>query len=263
MLGAQHFAVHAIGDDAIIERLAHRNRSVHRRGVAAFRHDPFCIRLEAGLLKQNLQRHAGILHAMHHAVSVLAAIELGAAPFHAGIGGTFEKIDLVDARQPHELVEREDQRLFDEAVQHQPIVGRIDLRNAAVMPLEAQSIRRDDSVELMQWREADRRFGRRGEPRHGTADDVLFVLGWIAVAAHPNALTELTRPVGNIRRKVLGVVGQCGRRSRRSKSSGTGKKAPARSARRVDRVCHRHLRRIALRTVSYRIHFYECNINRR
>ena len=83
-------------------------RAVHRGGIAALRHDPFRARLETGLLQQHLQRHARVLHAMHHAVRVLAAIELGAAPFHAGIGRAFEKIDFVDARQTLELVERED-----------------------------------------------------------------------------------------------------------------------------------------------------------
>ena len=93
---------------------------------------------------------------MHHAMRVLAAIELGTPPFHAGIGRAFEKIDFIDARQPLELVEREDQRPVDKAVQHQPVVGRIDLCNAAMMALKAQPVGRDDSVQLMQRREAHR-----------------------------------------------------------------------------------------------------------
>src|SRR6185369_15436855 len=41
LLRTQHFAVHAIGDDAIVERLGERNGAVHAGGVAAFRHHPF------------------------------------------------------------------------------------------------------------------------------------------------------------------------------------------------------------------------------
>src|SRR6476659_6904805 len=98
---------------------------------------------------------------MHHAVGVLAAVELGAAPLHAGIGGTFEKIDLVNAWQALELVEGKDQWLFDQAMQHQAVVVRNDFGNASVMTFEAQSVRRNDAVELMQRREAHRGL-RRG-----------------------------------------------------------------------------------------------------
>src|SRR5262249_25250025 len=70
------------------------------------------------LFQQDLQQYPGIFHAMHHAVRVLAAIELGASPFHAGISRAFEKIDFVDPRQPLELIEGKDERLFNETVQH-------------------------------------------------------------------------------------------------------------------------------------------------
>ncbi len=106
----------------------------------------FAFGFEPGLFQQQLQRHAGVLHAMDHAVGVLAAVELGAAPLHAGIGGAFEKINSVDARQPLEVFEREDQRLVDQPMQHQPVVVRIDFGDAAVVALEAQTVRRDDSV---------------------------------------------------------------------------------------------------------------------
>ena len=63
---------------------------------------------------------------MHHAVRELRAVELRAAPLHAGIGGAFAEIRPVDARHALDVVEREDQRLVDEAVQDQPVVGGID-----------------------------------------------------------------------------------------------------------------------------------------
>ncbi len=175
LLRPQHLAVHAIGDEAIVERLVQRERAGHRGGVGALGQDPLGVRLQARLLEQQLERHAGVLHAMHHAVGVLAAVELGAAPFHAGIGGAFQEMDAVDARQALDVLEREDQRLVDQAVQHQPVIVRIDLGDAAMMALEAQAVGRDDAVELVQRREGDRGLRRRGQPRHRAADHVLLV----------------------------------------------------------------------------------------
>ena len=109
---------------------------------------------------------------MHHAVRVLAAIELRAAPFHSGIRRAFAEIRAVDARHALEIIEREDQRLVDEAVHDQPVIGRIDFGDAGMMPLEAEPVRRDDAVERMERREADRAFARGGEPFHVAADDV-------------------------------------------------------------------------------------------
>src|SRR5262249_41681646 len=114
LLRTQHLAVHAVGYDAVVERLAYRDRTIHRRCICALGHDPFCARLEAGLLQQDLQQYARIFHAMHHAMRVLAAIKLGTSPFHAGIGRAFEKIDLADPRQALELIEVKDERLFNE-----------------------------------------------------------------------------------------------------------------------------------------------------
>src|SRR4051812_24501503 len=112
---------------------------------------------------------------MHHAMGVLAAVELRALPFHPGICRTFEKMDAVDARQALEICEREDQRLFDQSVNDQPVVLRIDLGDAAMMALEAEAVRRDEAIELMQRREADRGLRRCGEPRHVAADDMRLV----------------------------------------------------------------------------------------
>jgi hypothetical protein len=88
--------------------------------------------------EQRLQRNAGVPDIVDHAVGELAAVELRAAPLHAAIGRAFEEIGAVDAAgEALEVVHGEDQRLVDEAVDHQPVLGRIDLGDAAVMTLEA------------------------------------------------------------------------------------------------------------------------------
>ncbi len=228
VLRPQHLAVHAIGDQAIVERLGERDRARHRRGVGALRQDPFGVRLEAGLVEQQLQRHAGVFDAMHHAVGVLAAIELRAAPLHAAIGRAFQEMDAVDAREALHVVKREDQRLVDQAMHHQPVVGRIDLGDAGMMPLEAQPVRRDDAVERMQRREADGGFRRRGQPRHGAADDVLLVFRRQAVGAHADAVAERLAPVRHVGRQVLRIVGPRGAGS--DNAGRSREKAAARTA---------------------------------
>ena len=55
---------------------------------------------------------------------------------------------------------------LDQAVDHQPVLIRIDVRPPGVIALEKQAVRRDDAVQILQRRETDRRFGAGGEPRH-------------------------------------------------------------------------------------------------
>src|SRR5262249_61434081 len=115
-----------------------------------------CPWLESGLLEQKFQRDAGLLHAMHHAMRVLTAIELGAAPFHPRIGRAFEEMDPVDARKALELVQREDQWFVDNPMQHQAVIVWINFSDPAVMAFEAQAVWGDDAVKLMQRGEAHR-----------------------------------------------------------------------------------------------------------
>jgi hypothetical protein len=125
--------------------------------------------LTPGFVEQHAQRHAGVFDAMHHAMGVLAAVELRAAPLHAGVRGAFEEVDTVHAREALQAREREDQLFLDQPVHDQPVVFRIDLGDAAMMALEAQPVRRDDAVELVQRREADRGLAAGGQPLHITA----------------------------------------------------------------------------------------------
>ena len=86
---AQRFAVHLEGDEAIVHRLFDRDRAGHGGGVGAFGHDPLAIRLDASGFEQIAQRHAGIHDVVDHAVGELAAVQLGAAPFHARVRRAF------------------------------------------------------------------------------------------------------------------------------------------------------------------------------
>jgi hypothetical protein len=172
LFGAQRLAVHLERDETVVQRLFHRDRAGHRRGVSPFRQHPFAVGLHAGFFQQVAQRHTGIDHVVDHAVGELAAIQLRAAPLHAAIGRAFEEVDPVFAREALQVLHGEDQRRVDQAVDHQPVIGRIDDRRAAMVTLEAQPVRRDDAVKLMQRREVDRGNRIGGQPRHIAAHDM-------------------------------------------------------------------------------------------
>ena len=64
-----------------------------------------------------------------------------------------EEVDLRHGREAPDLVHRERQRPLDHAVHQQPMLGRIDIRNAIdVIHQEVQAGRRDDSVQILQRR---------------------------------------------------------------------------------------------------------------
>src|SRR3546814_10248756 len=84
---------------SVVERLFLVDRAGHRRGVGALRQQPLAAGLHAGLVQQRAKAHAGIDHAVHHAVGELAAVELRAAPLHAGVGRALQEVDSVLARE--------------------------------------------------------------------------------------------------------------------------------------------------------------------
>ena len=74
----------------------------------------------------SFREHAGIHDVVHHTVRELAAVELGAAPFHAGVCSALEEEHLVDyAGSGLQVVHCEDQWLVDKAVDHQTVL-RLD-----------------------------------------------------------------------------------------------------------------------------------------
>ena len=165
---------------------------------------------------------------MHHTVRILAAVELRAAPFHPGVRGTFQKVDAVHAREALQVGERKDQILLDEAVDDQPVVFRIDLRDATVVTLEAEPARGDDTVKLVQRRKADRGLAACRQPLHVAANDMRLVLRRLPVGAHGDTVAEHACPFRHIRRQVFRIAGNCGTRERRA--AGCCEKATARRA---------------------------------
>jgi hypothetical protein len=79
---------------------------------------------------------------------------------------------------------------LDQAVDHQPVPVRIDIRPAGMIALEEQSVRRDDAVQILQRREADGRYGVGGEPRHVAPDDAGLAVRGPAVGPIDHARSD-------------------------------------------------------------------------
>jgi hypothetical protein len=187
-----------------------------------FRHHPLAVGLHPGFFEQVFQWHAGIHHVVHHAVGELAAIELGAAPFHAGIGRAFEEVDVIAAREAHQVLHGEDQRLVHQAVDHQPVLGRVHVCNAGMVTLETQPVRGNDAVKVMQRREVHRRHRIGRQPFHVAAHHLLLVFGRGAIGASINAVAQVLVPVLLFQDHILALcsarcaTGQCSAAKRQS-----------------------------------------------
>src|SRR4029079_12708788 len=96
----------------------------------------------------------------------LQRIDLRSAPLHAAVGGTFDEMDPRRRWKANDVLHGEDQRTFDEAMDHQPVLVRIDVGPPGMMAFEKQAMWRDDAVQVLQRREADGGFGSGSQPRH-------------------------------------------------------------------------------------------------
>jgi hypothetical protein len=114
-------------------------------------------------------------------------------PFAPGIARTFEKVHARFGRQPQQVVHREELRLAHEAVNHEPVLVRIDIRHTGMMTLIDEPARSDRAVQIGERRE--RRSRARHRPRTcRAAHDVGFVRGWLAIGMVENRRAGHARP---------------------------------------------------------------------
>ena len=117
------------------------------------------LRRGAGFAQQRRERHAGPFAGARQAVDLLRR-EIGLVAFTAidaaAVARAFHRANHRAAREAVQVVEGEDQRPIDHAVDQQRVLLRIDRGHAAVMALEVQIGRRDDAVEILERRQARR-----------------------------------------------------------------------------------------------------------
>src|SRR5882762_2021012 len=109
-------------------------------------------------------------------------------------------------RKAPDVIHSEDQGPVDEAMEHQPMLRRIDGGNAAMMALIEQTVRRDDAVEILQ----------RRPPRGGKVllqifrdilDDILLERRRRSVELAPHGIARRLHPLRNVGRQVLCIFG--------------------------------------------------------
>ena len=71
-------------------------------------------------------------------------------PPRIGVAAALDENEMRPHRIAQQAFDRERQRPRDHAVDHQPVVRRIDLRYAVVMPLEMQPAWRDNALERLE-----------------------------------------------------------------------------------------------------------------
>ena len=155
------------------------------------------------LVEQRGQRHAGPFAARQHPVRVLHGRHRDVAPLHAGIGAAFDEVDARHRREADDVVHREDARIGHQAVDHQPVLVRIDLGHAGVVALEVQAGRRDDAEQVLQRRERDRRLRRAREAGAFAAAHVGLEPRRHAVGRREDRRAERAGPLRDVGGQVL------------------------------------------------------------
>ena len=113
-------------------------------------------------------------------------------------------------RQAHDLVHGEDHVLFDHAVDHEAVLGRIDVPPALVMPFKVQAAGRDDAEQRLQRRKRHRALRGLRQARALTALQVGFELGGLAIAFGGHALAQAGGVFGQV--QDVGVTAFTGHR---------------------------------------------------
>ena len=183
VFGAQHFAVHGPSHDAVVHGLVDGDGAGHGRTVGTFGQDVLAVFLVVTAhLQQGGQQHAGEFGAAHHAVRVLHGGHGHVAPLGGGVGTALDEVDARDAGQAHQIVHGEDAFALNQTVDHQAVLGRIDVPPALVVTLKVQAAGRDDAEQALQGRETDGSRVHAGQAWALAAAQVAFPFAGASVA---------------------------------------------------------------------------------
>ena len=177
---------------------------------APSRDHPFRAGLQARLLQDQFQADPGPFGATQQADEIGRRLAIGLLVDR--IAGAFEEMDARLRGKTPDVIPGEDQRLVDKAMEHQPVLRRINRGNPAVMAFVEQSVRRDDAVEILQRRPPGRGDILRQIFRN-VLDDPLLERRWRAVELLSHGSAGRFHPFRNIRREVVGIVRSGGRQN--------------------------------------------------
>ena len=203
----QHFAVHAVGNHDVVKRIGEVHSARHAAAVRALGEDELrLLHVDAAVVEQPFQRHARELAAGEHAVRVLHRRHCDVAPFHTRVRTAFDEVHARNRRHTHQVVHRVDLGLFDQTVDHETVLRRVDVPPALVVALKVQAARRDDAEEALQWREAHACSADAREARRFAALQVFFVLRRQAVSARCHWLAKAFGVRGQIQNGGIAVL---------------------------------------------------------
>ena len=143
-----------------------------------------------------------------------------------GVAGTFEEVNPRHGWKSRHVLHGEDERPLDQSMHHQPVLGRIDRRNPRMVALIMQAVRGDDSVQVLERRQAERRQARRrlGQALAIAAHDIGFELGRPPIRLAQRLLAGFKLPFRDRRRQVVALL-----RQSRAGNDRRGRRACARS----------------------------------
>ena len=124
LLRPHRLAVHAVGHDAVVHRLGNRHARGALHFLRPFRDEPGCAAFQAALLEQRGQEHAGPFGAARHAVRFLHGLR---SP-RRSIPRALDEMNAGDGREALQVLHGEGQRTVHQAVDHQTVLPRIDVR---------------------------------------------------------------------------------------------------------------------------------------
>ncbi len=169
--GHQVFAVLIDRDQRVVVGFLDRHAAIEVLGVGAFGDQPFGGGIDAGFVEQNRQRHAGPFRIGDEAVQEARRRLQRILGEHARrIAGAFDEGHAGDERIARQRLQCEFQRLPHHAVDHELMLGRVDVRNAAMIDGEVQTVRRhrpvDELVRRARMRIAEFAFRIAQRPHH-------------------------------------------------------------------------------------------------
>ena len=136
---AHPLAVLVEAHERVIHRLGERNAAAHGGRVGALGDDPARRRVDAGLVEQGRELHAGPFRAADQAVDGGHAERLRLRRVERGaVAAAFDEGDARLHRVARQRLEREHERPLHQAMDDQPVLIGIDVGNAGVAALEVQ-----------------------------------------------------------------------------------------------------------------------------
>jgi hypothetical protein len=163
--------------------------------------------IEAAVIEQRRELHAGEFAAGEHPVRVLHRRHRDIAPLHAGVRAALDEVHARDSRQAHEVVHRVHLRFAHEAHHHEAMLRGVDVPPALVMAFEVQAVGRDDPEEALQRGERDRGSAHARESGAFATLQVLLVLRRQPVAAGRDRLAERSAVLREVQDRGIARLG--------------------------------------------------------